>query len=116
MFPLKHGETVTRIRRQLTLDPYSQEMTQGSWEGAGELPIPGCAVAPSSSVEQSSDDRQMVITSMSLYCAQGSDVLPADRIRARSGLWEVTGHDLAWINPFTGWAPGSEFQLRRVEG
>jgi hypothetical protein len=116
MFPLRHGETVTRIRRQMVLDPYSEEETLGSWEDAAELPIEGVAIGPSSTIELNTEDRQQVITSMSLYGAQGLDVLPSDRIRARSGLWDVVGEEQVWANPFTGWDPGSEYQIRKVAG
>lgn len=116
MFPLRHGETVTRLRRVMVLDPYSQELTQGSWDSPDELTIGGAAIAPSSSVEPSADDRQMVVSNMSLYCASGLDVEPADRIRARSGLWDVVGEEMPWVNPFTGWAPGSEYRLEKVVG
>ena len=116
MFPLKHGETAARLRRETVLDPYSQEYTQGSWAAATELQIEGVAIAPSSTVEPAVDGRQQVVTSMSLYCASGLDIRPADRIRARSGLWDVVGEEQAWSNPFTGWAPGSEYQIRKVAG
>lgn len=116
MFPLKHGETVTRLRRAMVLDPYSQEYTQGSWDGAEELEIRGVAIAPASSVEPALDGRQQVVTAMSVYGAQGLDILPADRIRARSGMWDVVGDEQAWSNPFTGWAPGSEYAIKGVAG
>jgi len=111
-----HGETVTRLRRSLVLDPYSGEETLGSWESPDELVIPGVAIGPSSSVELNTEDRAQVTTSMSLYGAQGLDIKPADRIRARSGLWDVVGDELAFTSPFTGWAPGSEYRVRRVAG
>lgn len=116
MFPLRHGETVTRLRRQMVLDPYSEEETLGSWEDAAELPLVGVAIGPSSTTELTTEDRQQLVTSMSLYGAQGLDVLPADRIRARSGLWDVVGEEQLWSNPFTGWDPGSEYQIRKVTG
>jgi len=112
----KHGETVTRLRRQLVADPYSGGDTQASWDAPLELTIEGVAIGPSSTTEQPSDERLMVTSSMSLYCASGLDVIPEDRILARSGLWDVVGEEQAWSNPFTGWAPGSEYQLRKVVG
>jgi len=116
MFPTAHGEPIVRLRRQLVADPYSGELTQGRWEDAEELPIVGAAVAASSTTEQASPNRQIVITSMSVYGPPGMDVLPADRIRAGSGLWDVTGENAAWMNPFTGWRPGDEFPVKRVSG
>lgn len=116
MFPLRHGETVTRLRRRMVLDPYSGEETQGSWDAPDELEIVGVAIGPSSTVEFVTNDRSQVTTSMSLYGTQGLDVKPADRIRARSGLWDVVGDELAYTSPFTGWDAGSEYQVRRVSG
>ena len=116
MFPLPNGETVVRERGTPVVDPYSQETTDLDWSSPDELPIEGAAIGPSSTSEVVSDDRGKIITLMSLYCASGLDVRPDDRIRARSGLWDVVGDELAWSNPFTGWAPGSEYQLRRVAG
>lgn len=116
MFPLANGETVVRQRASLVADPYSGESTKRDWSSPDELELVGTAIAPSSSTEPVSVDRQQVITSMSLYCGAGSDVLPEDRIRARSGLWQVEGEVGDWRNPFTGWAPGAEFRVKKVAG
>ncbi|WP_139244210.1 hypothetical protein [Arthrobacter alpinus] len=97
-------------------DPYSGELTQGRWEDADELSIVCAAVAASSTTEPASPNRQMVITSMSVYGPPDMDVQPADRIRDSRGLWEVSGENAAWKNPFTGWRPGDEFPLKRVVG
>ena len=110
------GETVVRERGTPVVDPYSQETTGLDWSAPTTLDVEGAAIGPSSTSEVTTDDRGQVITSMSLYCQSGLDIKPADRIRARSGLWDVVGEELAWSNPFTGWAPGSEYQLRRVAG
>jgi hypothetical protein len=116
MFPLANGETVIRLRRRMILDPYSGEETLGTWADADEHPIEGCAVAPSSTTAPVNDNRQMTITTMSVYGPADMDVLPHDRIRSRSGLWEVDGENAAWANPFTGWRPGDEFPLKKVNG
>ena len=116
MFPISNGETVTRLRRQMVLDQYSGESTQGSWDAPDELAVSGAAIAPSSTTEPLADNRRMVVTSMSLYCASGLDVKPDDRIRARSGVWDVVGEEQMWSSPFTGWSPGSEYELRKVAG
>ena len=112
----KHGETVTRERGQLVADPYSGEASSRDWTDPETLPVEGAAIGPSSTTEQAGDDRLTVTSSMSLYCQSGLDIEPHDRIRARSGLWDVVGEEQVWINPFSGWAPGSEYQLRKVLG
>lgn len=114
MFPLPHGETVHRQRRRMVLDEYSQKLTQADWTNPDELPLEGVAIAPGSSTETRTENRTTVRTSMSLYAAPGVDVLPEDRIRARSGIWRVIGEVSNWTNPFTGWSPGSEFRIERV--
>lgn len=116
MFPLPDGETVVRERGAPVLDPYSQEQTGVDWSAPASLDIVGAAIAPSSSSEAATVDRRTLISSMSLYCGTGEDILPADRIRARSGLWEVEGEVAAWHNPLTGWDPGSEYLLKKVTG
>lgn len=116
MFPLPNGETVIRLRRQLIRDPYSDEETLGSWEGADEMVIRGVAIAPTSSVEPDADGRQLVVTGVALYCAADEDIQPEDRIRARSGLWDAKGELLTWRSPFTGWEPGAQVSIEKVKG
>lgn len=117
MFPLPFGETVVRLRRRLVMDPYSGELTRSDWTNPDELEIEGAAVAPSSSTEQSpSFNRQVVITTMSVYGPHGMDVQEEDRIRTRADLWDVTGERADWRNPLTGWQPGIELPLQKVKG
>lgn len=116
MFPLKFGETVVRERGQMVADPYSGEATKRDWADPDELDIEGVAIAPSTGSETRTEDRNPIVTDMSLYAAPGVDVLPHDRIRARSGLWDVEGEVADWKSPFTGWNPGVEFRIRKVSG
>lgn len=116
MFPLANGETVTRERAQLVPDPYSGENTKRDWTDPDTLDIEGVAIAPSTGTETQSEDRNTRETPMSLYCAPGIDVLPHDRIRARSGLWNVEGEVADWKNALTGWNPGMEFRVKKVTG
>jgi hypothetical protein len=116
MFPLANGETVTRERAQLVPDPYSGEPTKRDWTAPDLLELEGVAIAPSSSTDTRSVDRTTTETRMSLYAGPGVDVLPEDRIRARSGLWRVEGEVADWRNALTGWNPGVEFQITKVSG
>jgi hypothetical protein len=116
VFPLANGETVVRERRKLVEDPYSEEETLADWTDPDKIDLEGVAIAPSSSTEPVSDARQQVITQMSIYCAPTDDVLPKDRIRARSGLWSVEGEVADWKNALTGWNPGAEFRIKKVSG
>lgn len=114
MFPLANGETVTRVRRTLINDPFSGLPTKGDWTTATRLEIEGVSIQPSSTVEAVNDTRAQTITQMSLYCETGADVLPMDRIEARSGSWEVRGELQDYKSGFTGWSPGSEFAIEKV--
>lgn len=109
-------EPVTRLRRRLVLDPYSQEYTLADWTDPDRLPIDDAAVGPSSSVLVTDATRQQVDTSVSLYCLADADVEPGDRIVARDRTWEVEGEALAIVNPLTGWRAGREVRLGRVIG
>lgn len=116
MFPLTAGETVIRERARLALDPYSNELTVLDWSTPDLLQIEGTAIAPGTSTEARQVNRAPVTTPMSIYGPPAMDVKPRDRIRARSGLWEVEGEVANWINPFTGWEPGAEFAIKKWEG
>lgn len=116
MFPLSSGEKVIRERGRPVADPYSDEYTDMDWADPDKLEVDGVAIAPSSSSEVSTLDRRTVTTGMSLYAEPGVDVLSRDRIRARSGLWEVEGEVADWKNALTGWNPGVEFRIKKVAG
>lgn len=116
MFPLSKGETVVRLRRRLIHDPYSNEVTLSDWDDVEELEIRGVAIAPTSSVEVDEAGRQMVVTAVSIYGGLDDDIASHDRLRARSGLWDVVGDYLQWRNPFTGWEPGAQASIKKVAG
>lgn len=116
MFPLADGETVVRLRRRLVRDPYSNEETLADWSDPDELEVEGVAIGPSSSVETFTLGREQVITQTSIYFGPDEDILPEDRIRARSGIWDVVGEVPQLVNPFTSWSPGAELGIRKVRG
>ena len=108
IFP--YGETVTRIR-SVERDEFGDPI------GGAEpnLDIPGCGVAPRQAGEQIGQGRIAVTSGLTLYVPPGADVLPSDRFEVRGAVWEVTGEPAVWRSPFTGWEPGREVELTRVE-
>lgn len=116
MFPLANGETVQRERARKVEDGYSGEPTKRDWTDPATIDLEGVAIAPSTGTETRTENRNTTTTDMSLYGAPGIDVLPHDRIRARSGLWQVEGEVADWKNALTGWNPGVEFRIRKVVG
>lgn len=111
-----YGETVTRLRAPLVTDPYSGTATKRDWTAAACLPIPDCAVDPGQSSGAPTVNRESVTTTPTLYAPFGADVLEGDRIVSTTCTWDVDGHGAQWRSPFTGWAPGSAFPLRRTDG
>lgn len=110
IFP--HGETVVRIR--LTpggRDPYGDPI--GDVETRTD--IAGCAVAPRQAGEQIGQGRIAATSGLTLYVPPGADILPSDRFEVRGTVWEVEGEPAVWRSPFTGWEPGREVVLTRVE-
>lgn len=76
--------------------------------------IPGCALAPESSVEDT-EQRAQTANTASLYVpptdvqVTGQSVVKVDGQR-----WHVDGDPDWWRHPWTGWTPGGVIRLRRV--
>lgn len=109
------GQTVIRRRAGLTKS-YGTTSRREDWANATDIPIEGAWVASSSSTATADATRQQVITSKSLYCPPGSDVVVGDRIVAGPDTYQVTEKPSADVNPFTGWQPVMECALTLVEG
>lgn len=116
MFPVSHGERVTRLRGATSTDPYSAE-PDVDWTGIpDELDVEGCAFWVESSVEPDETDRARVVSVAKVLAPFGADFLPHDRFVARGVTYEVVGEPSHLRNPFTGWEPGCEITGRRVDG
>lgn len=79
--------------------------------------IERCAFAPGGSTEDN-DQRAQVTATGTLYVPPSTVPITAQsRIQLPDGtVWLVDGVPQEWKNPFTGWYPGREIQLRRVTG
>lgn len=111
-----HGETVTRLRATMVLDPYSGENGEPSWDDPDELDISGCAFDPGGSSEALDLARNVVTTQPKVYAPAGSDIAAADRVVVRGVTYEVDGNPALWRSPFTGWEPGLVVALKSSEG
>lgn len=97
-----HGETVTRLRATMVLDPYSEENGEPSWDDPDELEVPGCAFDPGGSSEALDLARNVVTTQPKVYAPAGSDIAAGDRLVVHGTTYEVDGHPAVWRSPFTG--------------
>lgn len=81
--------------------------------------IDGCAMAPRYSNEATGENRGSVIVGFSLFGPpQTGDnrVFAKDEIETPDGnKYRVVGEAADWLHPMTGWNPGFEAALERVD-
>ena len=109
-----HGETVTRLRAAVVVDPYSTEAGE-DWSNPSSLAISGCAFDPGGTGEAIDLARRVITTQPTLYAPAGSDIVASDRLVVRGVTYGVDGDPSDWRNPFTGWQPGLAVALKRSE-
>ncbi|UUX60171.1 hypothetical protein [Glutamicibacter halophytocola] len=75
------------------------------------------AVEPYQVAEPSDGGREQITTRFSIYLSPGAGITPLDEVTVRGVRCEVDGAVSGeWVNPFNGWAPGSEVRLKEVAG
>lgn len=116
MIPFAYGETVTRLRADAAVDPYSGESVGNDWTSPDSLDIPGCGIADGGSLEPTQDARNAVESDFDVIAPYGVDVTAADRLVIRGLTCQVQGRPFDWMNPLTGWQPGTVIRAKVVEG
>lgn len=111
-----HGETITRLRGALVVDPYSGEATEVDWTNPDELDIPGWGIAQDATSEPVEVARESIRSDFTLYRQEPADVLATDRLVIDGLTCQVDGHPFAWHQPMTGWAAGFVVRANIVEG
>lgn len=112
-----HGETVTRLRPVMSLDPYSEELKPDWSLPPAELEYPGCAVWDTGSTEPITASGDPVESDFSVAgFPPGADLTAQDRIRIRGLDCEIVGRSFDWKNPYTGWNPGLLVNAKVKEG
>lgn len=117
-WPFPQGQTVFRDRRTLVTDPYNPAVqVPGSWDDVDTITIFDAYLSSNGSSPIPGPTRQQVLTSRTLYCGPGHDVLVGDRIRTEAGeIFDVQALPSADRNPWTGWQPVKEVTLVEVSG
>ncbi len=113
-----HPVEVYRLRRSIVSHPYGGEPVFADWDDPEHLPeqvlIPDVAIAPGGSDTAHYVDRDQSRLDATLYAPSGVDIQPGDRILAGNDLYEVDGWVQKYLNPFTGWDPGTTIGLRKI--
>lgn len=111
--PFLRGETIGVLRSAVTVDRYGNE-TRTDYTQVAQLY--GCAVYPATSVDLGATNRDGTTTSLTVLVPPDSDVLPTDRLVIRGRTYAIDGEPHDWHSPLTGWEPGMQVTVYRVEG
>lgn len=104
-----HGEEVLLFRGTLTRSSVGQTRV----EFAEPETITGAGFAPQTTQEPRDGTQVRVVTEALLY-VDGVAIGPHDELEVRGVRYAVEGEPGGWVNPFTGWSPGTEVRLRKV--
>lgn len=108
-----HGERIVIHRATVTRNRLGQTTVTHTDEEPQEL----VAFAPESTQEPRDGTEIRVVSTAKLYLPPTiAPIGPADEVTVRGHRYGVEGDDTAeqWINPFSGWNPGSEVKLRSI--
>lgn len=108
-----HGETVTRQRGTPKTDRYNKTIIDWTDPDTEDYI---CGVAQSGSLEPLVDARTEVDSDFDVFMPPATDVLSGDRLVIRGLTCDVVGRPFSWLNPFTGWTPGTVAHAKIVEG
>lgn len=114
----RHGETVVILRGTPVDDPYTNEPgTALSWASPERIEVPGCGVEVRLNVDRDGGNySDPVFLGLRIFMPAGTDITARDRVEVRGEVYEVDGIPFEWRNPFTGWTPGVEVLVKRLEG
>lgn len=81
-----------------------------------EVVLPDAFLAPRTSEELTANGRAGVIVGWTLFAPYDTDLVFTDQVKVDGVLYQIEGEPGRWRNPFTGWEPGLQAALTRVEG
>jgi len=89
----------------------------GNFTTTDEVPVGPCAIDFTATTEPTIEPQDTVGQNAMLYAPPGSDIRATDRVLLPDGTrWSVIGNVAPFVNPFTGWSPGTTAQIQRVQG
>lgn len=111
--PFAYGTTVTVQRATPVVDRYGNSRP-GTY--TDHHTIAGCGIAPRTSDDLTDRGRLGVVVGLTMFAPYDADLLSSDRVVVGGETYETVGDPGQWRSPLTGWQPGLEIALRRVEG
>lgn len=109
MAPFTQEVTLVRRTKGTVTDAFGND----TWAEVA-VTVPGIFV-PGGSTEQI-QGQDLLVTQPTVYLPAGTDVGYLDAVIVAGDRYDVDGSPNAYVNPFTGWAPGIEVRLRRATG
>lgn len=113
---MNHGETVVFYEAGTRTDPYSGAVVRDDWATARQVLTVTAGVEPMAGAEPALVDRGPLRVAFRLYAPGIVAVQPSWRALVRGDLYEVVGEPAQWVNPFTGWAPGTVIEVGVTRG
>lgn len=104
------GETIT-ITRSVESGEDSQGNPTHSFE---DIPVPGCAFAPTGSAEDIATFGSRAITGGTVYAPSGTVFLPSDIVTIRGEEFTIDGESGQWTNPYSAVGRGVEVAVKRA--
>lgn len=105
---------IVRVRPTITTDRYGNRVLDYGAD-AERCTIAGAFAAPTSSASIRGDGRDGVTVGLTLFAPYGTELHHDDRIEVDGVLYRIEGAPAEWSSP-TGWRPGVQVALVRVEG
>lgn len=112
MIPFQHGRSITVNRRTASGVDDRGNATYTTTTAS----IHGCGIYPRNLGDVTGDGRDGVTIGLTVLAPADSDVLITDQIVVDGLTYRLVGAPSNWTHPMTGWRPGMQLDLERVEG
>lgn len=103
------GETITITRRTVS----GEDAMGNPTHATTQIPVDGCAFAPTGSAEDVATFGSRAITGGTIYAPSGTVFLPADIVTIRGMTFTIDGDTGQWTSPFTGQGAGAVVAVKR---
>lgn len=104
--------TVTLVTTTVTgQDDYGKDILS-----TVETPSPGWVVWPVTQGSEATQGQDIITDTLVGIAPPGTVVSAVDRVKFNGKTYEIQGNPWSWMNPFTGWEPGVQIDMKAVTG